>query len=236
MNKVTFIFPLYNEQKRIYLLNNFLSFFNNKIKEYEIFLINNGSTDKTFNLIQKFGKKNKKIKPLNINFSSRGAAIKLGVKKSKFNTIAICSIDNSWDLNFYIKAYSIIQNEKFDIVYGPKDHNLSKVYRPYFRKVISFFCTIFLKILFGDLISDDTQCIKMFKKNKISFFNKLSNANLFAECEFYIFGKLCNLRQVAIPVKIYDTKKRVKLIFILKFMLEAIKFKIKNFNHKGKFE
>jgi hypothetical protein len=75
----------------------------------------------------------------------------------------------------------------------------------------------------------------MFKKNKIFFFNKLSNANLFAECEFYIFGKLYHLRQVAIPVKIYDIKKRVKLIFILKFMIEAINFKIKNFNHKGKF-
>ena len=230
MNNITFIFPLYNEQKRIHLLNKFLFFFFKKIKHYEILLVNNGSTDKTSNLIKNFCKKNKKIKSLDIKFSSRGAAIKLGIKKSKFNIIAICSIDNSWDLNFYIKAYSLIKNDKFDVVYGPKDHNHSKVYRPYFRRIISFFCTLFLKILFGDLISEDTQCIKMFQKNKIKFLKKLSNANLFTECEFYLLGKINHLHQAAIPVKIYDTKKRVKLIFIIKFMLEAIKFKIKNFS------
>jgi glycosyltransferase involved in cell wall biosynthesis len=230
LNNITFIFPLYNEQKRVHLLNDFLSFLEKKIKKYEILLINNGSTDKTLSLIKNFSRKKKQIKPLNISFSSRGAAIKLGIKKSKFNIIAICSIDNSWDLNFYIKAYNIIKNDKFDIIYGPKDHNLSRVVRPYFRRTISFFCTFFLKILFGDLISEDTQCIKMFQKNKIKFLKKLSNANLFAECEFYLLGKINHLHQAAIPVKIYDTKKRVKLIFIIKFMLEAIKFKIKNFS------
>jgi len=43
MNKISFIFPVYNEEKRLSKINFFISWLNkHKIKQYEILIISNG--------------------------------------------------------------------------------------------------------------------------------------------------------------------------------------------------
>ena len=48
MKNISFIFPLHNEEKRIEKISYFLEWINiNKVTDYEIILISNGSTDNT---------------------------------------------------------------------------------------------------------------------------------------------------------------------------------------------
>ena len=167
MKNVSFIFPIYNEEKRIKNIFDFISWLKkNKVRNYEILLISNGSTDNTIPVLKEYSKKYKQIKFFSIKKASRGEAIKVGIKKSLFNINAICAIDNAWDLNFYNQSYKILKRTNFPIIFGPKTHIYSKIKRPIIRRLISVICTLYLKILFGDKIDQDTQCIKLFDKKK----------------------------------------------------------------------
>ncbi len=226
MDKVSFIFPIRNEEKRIQNIDKFISWGSKKIKQFEIIFISNGSTDQTLNKLKNLKLKYKFIKYYSLNKSSRSLAIKKGIKLSKYNLIGICSIDNAWDLNFYDKSYQILKNKKFSIVFGPKDHSRSEIYRPINRTIISFFCNIFLKIVFGSLITEDTQCIKMFKKKDVkNILNFLSDSNFFSECEFFILSKILMTKSLSIPVNVKDNKSKVDIFLILKFVVEALNFR-----------
>ena len=226
MNKISFIFPVYNEEKRLSKINFFIRWLNkHKIKQYEILIISNGSTDKTLELLKEYKKKNSNIKFFHINAASRGAAINLGIKKSKFDLNAICAIDNAWDLKFYLQAYKVIKNSNFPLIFGPKTHLNSKINRPLVRKTISILCTLYLKILFADKIDQDTQCIKFFNKKKIKITKYLSNRNLFYDAEFFLLSKLFKIDYLSIPVKVYDNKKMVSLKMMLLFVLDALTFR-----------
>jgi len=226
MNSISFIFPVRNEERRLDNINLFIKWCKKNVKSFEIILISNGSTDNTLKILKKIKKKYFFLKYFSLNKSSRGLAIKTGIKNSKFNIIGICSIDNAWDLNFYKKSYKILKNKEFSIVFGPKDHSKSEIYRPLIRSIISFVCSIFLKIVFGNLITEDTQCIKMFKKKDTKLIYKsLSDSNFFSECEFFILSKILNKKVLSIPVNVKDNKSNVNIFFIYSFIIEALKFR-----------
>jgi len=165
VKKISFLFPLYNEERRINTLFKFLQWIKkNKITKYEILLISNGSNDKTKEKIYEYQKKYSFIKSFHLNEKSRGKALKLAINNSKYNLIALCAIDNAWDLNFYKESYKLLNLTKYSVIFGPKTHKKSRVDRPFFRKIVSLVSSTYLKLLFGEIIDQDTQCIKMFKK------------------------------------------------------------------------
>lgn len=226
MKKISFIFPLYNEEKRIKILFKFLHWIKkNKISKYEILLISNGSIDRTKEIIFDYQKNYSFIKSFHFSEKSRGKALKLGIYKSKYNLIALCAIDNAWDLTFYKESYKLLNLTKYSVIFGPKTHKKSKVHRPIFRKIVSLVSSTYLKLLFGEIIDQDTQCIKMFKKNEIGFKKLLSDSNLFSDVEFFLFTKLFKLKYLSIPVNIKDNKGKVSLIMMLSFVYAALKFK-----------
>ena len=233
MKNISFIFPLYNEEKRIEKISYFLEWVSrNKINDFEIILISNGSTDNTNKIIYDHEKKYSFIRSLHINEKSRGKSIKLGINEAKYNFISICAIDNAWDLNFYIEAYQLLNLSNYSVVFGPKTHEKSEVNRPIFRKIISFVSSAYLKILFGNIIDQDTQCIKMFKKNEIFFIKNLSDNNLFSDVEFFIFTKMNKLKYLSIPVMIKDNKGTVSIKMMLSFVHNAIRFRLSK-NYKN---
>ena len=82
----------------------------------------NGCDDNTEGELKKFSH-NSKIKILIHNEKGRGVAIINAINKSKKKYLAIGSIDDAWDKNFYINAFKeLIKDEDLFCVYGPKDH------------------------------------------------------------------------------------------------------------------
>ena len=89
-----------------------------KTTKYEILLISNGSTDKTRKKIREYERKFSFIKSFHITTKSRGKALKLAINKSRYNLIALCAIDNAWDLLliFFYKEFLPLENFLFDNV------------------------------------------------------------------------------------------------------------------------
>ena len=232
MKSVFFLFPVHNESRRILKVKLFMDWVK-KIpsNSYSFIFLLNDCSDNTENLIiQNFQKYPYKI--LKSNDKRRGSGLNLAFKKLRKKTkyFAICSVDNAWSFDFYIKAYKKIKKDYYSIIYGPKSHKKSKVKTNLTRKIISSLSRIYLRILFGEW-NQDTQCIKFFKSN-INFLNKLHNYNYFAETEFYLTSKRNHLKYFNIAVKVKNDNKnsKINLLRIFYYMLECLHFRIKHFN------
>tara|TARA_A100001015_G_C14932706_1_gene689128 strand:- start:420 stop:1106 length:687 start_codon:yes stop_codon:yes gene_type:complete len=224
MKKITFLFPLHNEKKRILRVKKQLNFFDKNFKNYDICFLLNKCSDNTEKIIlNNFKEFNFKIYKFKIK--NRGVGINYAIKKIKSDFFAICAVDNAWDFNFYNKAIKILNKNKIQIVYGSKSHQNSIVKRSLSRKFISFLSMIFLRILFPFKPRHDTQCIKLFRSN-IPFKSKLIDYNYFAETQFALLATKYNLKTKSIPVKVKKTKNsKINIISLFQFTLEAIHFR-----------
>ena len=232
MEKIYFLFPIHNESERVLRVKLFLDWVTTEFKEHDYiftFVLNN-----CFDDTEKKIKENFSGYPLEIIKSdkkNRGSGLNKFYKLNKSGYYAICSIDNAWSFDFYKQAFNLLKNKKYEIIYGPKSHANSVIKTNFVRKTISYFSKIYIKILFGSLIDQDTQCIKFFNSN-IKFLKDLNDYNYFAETEFYLLSKISKNITYNLPVTVKNDNKNSKVNFrsIYSYMCECINFRFNYFN------
>tara|TARA_B100000787_G_scaffold11909_1_gene8767 strand:+ start:1844 stop:2581 length:738 start_codon:yes stop_codon:yes gene_type:complete len=222
---ITFLFPLFNEEERINSNIKIIKYIQKKFKNYLVVFILNNCTDNTHKKIKKsFSKNDLCFRIIRCNSNKRGNGINKALKLVKCKYFAICAIDDAWGEDFYNRAYKLIK-KKYDVIYGPKNHIKSIVKRNIIRNIISRISIFYLKLLYGNLMDQDSQCIKLFRSD-ITFLKNLHNYNYFAETEFFILSKINKLKYKNIPIKVSNTKgSKVKLFKLLEYMIEALCFK-----------
>ena len=175
IEKVSIIIPAYNEEKRIWkTLDSNLKFFKKlkkeKILNFEIITVVNGSKDKTLEIVKSFAKKNKELKYLNLKRGAKGYAVIEGFKealKSNSNLIGFKDADMATKPEAF---YDLIQK------IGNADGIIASRYikgsvinpKPAFERIFaSRIFNLIIKIFLG-LKFKDTQCgAKLFKKNAL---------------------------------------------------------------------
>ena len=114
--KITVIIPVYNCQESIEL--SLTSILNQKMKEYEIILINDNSNDNSLKIINKMKKDDERIKIIN-NHNNMGTLYSrcIGVLKAKGKYILNLDNDDLFlDDNVFVTIYNIADRDKYDIV------------------------------------------------------------------------------------------------------------------------
>lgn len=112
--KVSIIVPVYNTE--IYLKECLESLVNQSLKNIEIIIVNDGSTDKSSLIINEYSKKYKNIIVINTNNVGVGAARNLGIKKASGEYIAFVDSDDFIEKEMYEVLYKIANNTDSDIV------------------------------------------------------------------------------------------------------------------------
>ncbi len=114
MAKVSIIVPIYNNEK--YLRKCLDSLVNQTFKDIEIIAINDGSTDKTKDILEEYQKKYSKILKV-INQENKGIAASRnkGIELAKGDYIAFVDSDDYVDLEMYEKLYNKVTSDNFDI-------------------------------------------------------------------------------------------------------------------------
>lgn len=102
---VSVIIPVYNSEK--YLEQCLDSVANQTLKNIEIICINDESTDNSLKILEKYAKKDKRIKVISKNHGGAGAARNLGLKHVSGEYIAFVDSDDWIDLN----TFEILHNE-----------------------------------------------------------------------------------------------------------------------------
>ncbi len=238
MYDLSIIIPIFNEQHRLescfVILKKFIE--KKSKKKIEIVFVNDGSTDKSGDLINKFINKNKKIcKFKYINYKKnigKGYAIKKGVLSSSNSWILICDADMSVkpdQFDIWFKKNNIIN--KNTAYYGSRNHKNSKIKALFIRRFLGLFFKILIRITFN-LNLKDTQCgFKAFNKNyAYKIFKKLTSNRFAFDIELTLLLKKNKILIKELPLK-WEHRDGSKLnIFIdmPKMFFDILSIKIKN--------
>ena len=113
---VSVIIPVHNGEK--YLSDTIESVINQSYENWELILIDDGSTDKTSSIIDKFVIKEKRIKKISLDFSSGGPATprNKGILEAKGKFISFLDADDIWKKEKLKTQVEFIYKEDADMV------------------------------------------------------------------------------------------------------------------------
>ncbi len=116
MPKVSVIIPVYNEEK--YLQECLNSVINQTLKDIEIICVNDGSTDGSKEIIDKYAAKDARIKVVNKGNSGYGNSMNRGIEAATGEYIGVVESDDHIMEYMYEKLYSMTENGTVDVVKG----------------------------------------------------------------------------------------------------------------------
>lgn len=189
---LSIIVPVYNESKNLKKTFNNLIKIKKKIKKLNLIIIDDFSTDNTFDLAKRFSKKNSFIKVFKNKKKGLGSAIEEGFKKSKFKYVAIFMADSSDSVIDLIRYYKIISSNKYDAVLGSRfiKNSTTKDY-PLFKFILNRIFNNLVKLIFLSDYNDFTNAFKIYKKNVLKNIMPIvsENFNVFLEIPLKIISR-----------------------------------------------
>ena len=114
MDLVSVIIPIYNSEETIKKCIESIT--KQTYKQLEILCINDGSTDSTLNILNKYSKNEKRIKIINQDNSGVSIARNNGIQQSTGEYIIFVDSDDWLELNYVEKMVNAIKKEKVDVV------------------------------------------------------------------------------------------------------------------------
>jgi len=239
ITSLSIIFPVFNEELRLKSSFNHIKNFLRKKKKFktEIIFVDDGSKDSSYNLIEKYIKETKKNKKINMkiikskNNLGKGHALKMGVKKAKYDWILTTDIDMSVSLFQFLNWIEKKLITKKDLVYfGSRSHEKSIVKKKFIRDILGNIMRFFVSTALNIKIKD-TQCGYKLYKKKIAkiIFSKMKNYGFDHDLELILILKSKNIKIKELPVKwIHKDNSRLNIFWDpVKMLLEIFTIKIR---------
>src|SRR3989344_8367888 len=161
VKELSVFFPLVNEEGNILeIVKKAISVLEKLNIKYEILLIDDGSKDKTPEIIDKLARENKNIRAIhhkeNLGY---GEALKSGFYNAKYNTIVYT--DGDGQFNFAEVEKFLEKTKDYDVIYGYR----IKRRDPFFRILFKQGWTLSLLAFFGLTLKDVDCGFKMMKRS-----------------------------------------------------------------------
>ena len=165
-HKLSLIVPCYNQGDYIYRnlqeIIRTMKNFNNL--DYEIIVVDDGSTDNTFEEAKEA--ENDKLRVIGYTENKgKGFAIKYGFKNSTGGFITFADADLDIHPKQLMTLINYMDEHSADIVVGSKRHKESKVEYPLKRRILSYFYHLFIKSLFKLNVKDTQSGFKLLRRD-----------------------------------------------------------------------
>lgn len=114
MDKISIIVPIYNAYK--YLDRCINSLVNQTYKNIEIILLNDGSSDDSIKIINKYASEDKRIIVVDKENTGVSDTRNIGIKKATGDYISFCDADDMYDKDYIKIMYETIKQKNVDMV------------------------------------------------------------------------------------------------------------------------
>jgi len=135
---------------------------------HEIIVVDDGSSDKTWQILQKISGEVPSLRPIQNNGSHGfGRAIIRGLETVKGDAVVIMMADESDDCRDVVRYWKAL-NEGYDCVFGSRFMKGGGVIdSPRFKLAINRLANFFLKLLFNIKLNDTTNAFKCYRKTVV---------------------------------------------------------------------
>ena len=174
--KLSIIIPVFNEERTIKeLINRVLRVPLPYKIEKEIIVVNDGSTDNTYKILQEFTDNIKLI--AHEENRGKGTAIRAGIKESTGDLVIIQDADLEYNPSDYGTLLAPIVNKKSKVVYGTRLSNYplklwgeNKTVMP-IHLIANKFLTFLTNLIYGSKLTDMETCYKLFTRTLLEKLN-----------------------------------------------------------------
>ena len=221
------LIPVHNEEKILFnSMEQIYAFCLNTKLDFEIIFSENGSNDKTIELLNKISKDKKECNFISSSKPNYGKALKDGLIESNNELVVI------FDIDYFSEKFlneSLMLEDSYSGIIGSKRLKESSDNRSLSRVIISNIYSYILKIFFGTNLSD-THGMKAIKRNSFeNRLNKIKSDQWMFDTELLLRMEKNNEKIKETPVEVNEIRPSVYNIGldIPKTLLLIFKLRIK---------
>ena len=219
--ELSIVIPCYNEEAVLKIsITPLLELLKESHIEHEIILVNNGSKDKTADIIDSFTTGGYPVRrvdvPVNIGY---GWGIICGLKVVRGKYTGYMSADGQVRPEDVLRIFRVMQNSSIGTVLTAVRINRADGWQ---RVLVSKFYNLLLHLLFGNIGKDANGTPRFFYKENLDLLKPVSKCS-FIDPEILIKAKYLKYKIVQIPVTFYDRQGGSSSVRVISKSLEFLK-------------
>jgi len=225
------IIPAYNEEKRLpKTLTEIDKYLRKQFYDYEIIVVNDGSKDRTAEIVRKLAKEIKNLRLIDNKANhGKGFVVRQGLLKAQGRYRLFTDADNSTSIDQVEKMWPEFE-KGYDIVIGSRDIKgaILDPPQPWLRRLVGDTFNLLVQLILGLWGFRDTQCgFKGFTEKAAKDILPKCKINRFAfDPEILIIGKKMGYKIKEIPIYWKATPTTaVKLKSMVKMGIDLLKIK-----------
>lgn len=232
--EISIIIPLFNEEKRLPALFESLEVLieDQHYPELEVVFVNDGSTDKTMILVEKFVERHLKYVKV-ISYSEnkgKGFAVRVGMLEAKHDRRIFLDADLSVSLD-QIEKFDLYMKNGPVVIIGSRNLKISNilVYQPVIRQNLGKFYNLISRIITGVNVTDFTCGFKCFSKEAVQIiFPKTKIDRWSFDSEVLFLAKRYNISIVEVGITWQNNEDTKVSLFkdILQSFVDLLRIRI----------
>jgi len=227
-NIVSVLVPVFNEQDNVrQLAEEIIEAVKNENYTFEIVIVNDGSTDKTWNIVEKLSKNNKTVKGIDLagNYGQT-IALRAGLENSIGDIVVMMDGDLQHDPS-YIPQFLRYLEDGYDMAGGSKANRPGNI----FKKWLANFAHFIIRLLSGVKMKYFGATFRAYKRYLLENTNMLGDAHRFLGAIVARKG----VKFIEIPIEIRErkagkSKYKLKKVFLVILDLIFLKFTVSYMN------
>lgn len=219
MPKFSIVIPAHNEEKGVrcvledLLQSKYPEGFPYRISDFEIIVVNDGSTDRTENVVREYIREDVPIRIVNHQSNEGyGTALKTGFKEAKGEYIGFLDADGSYVPEFIYMLFARLIETGADIVWGTRMMN-GRQEMPPVRWVGNAFFRWFTNLIFRSTLTDVTSGMRVFRRELAHHFLPLPYGLEFSPAMSAIaLQRGLTIKEVPIPYRERIGKSKLQVV------------------------
>ncbi len=196
------VLPAYNEAKNIKkTVTEAVSYVESNFNDYEVIVVNDGSTDGTGEIVEELTLTNPRIILVNHEKNSGyGAALRSGFDRASLDYLFLMDSDGQFDISDIERFIPFINT--FDIIVGYREKRAD----PAIRSLNTWLYHLYVELLFGLRMKDMDCAFKMFPRRAYEAVRPIKSGGALFSAELIIKWKRKGFSIKEVPVRHFPRK------------------------------